>query len=205
MTIKNSVVKRGNTIIKISSGSLTVKNTTEFKFVEDDTEKIFTNGNIADANKISVTLSSTHKGKFDLGDYERADASLTKKAVTLIGNDKNNYLHGGKGKDSLTGGAGDDTLWGGKKNDTLTGGDGSDTFIYQAGQGNDVITDYTAGDMLQIFDRKGNDGTFTDSIFVGSSLTLTVQGGGKVTFSGVESSTAININGETKSVSDWTK
>ena len=203
-TIKSSTVKGGNTIIKIGSGSLTVKNTTEVAFIEDDTEKVFVNGNIADPDKISVTLSSLYKGKFELGDYEKVDASLTKRAVTLIGNDKNNYLRGGMGKDSLIGGAGNDTLWGGKKNDMLTGGDGDDVFIYQAGQGNDVITDYAAGDMLQILDKKGETGTFTDSTFTGKSLTLNIQGGGKVTFDNVAASSTFNINGASYHISDKT-
>ena len=203
-TIKSSTVKGGNTIIKIGSGSLTVKNTTEVAFIEDDTEKVFVNGNIADADKISVTLSSLYKGKFELGDYEKVDASLTKRAVTLIGNDKNNYLRGGMGKDSLIGGAGNDTLWGGKKNDTLTGGDGNDTFIYQAGQGKDIITDYAAGDMLQILDKRCETGTFTDSTFTGNSLTLKIQGGGKVIFDNVAASSTFNINGANYHISDKT-
>ena len=149
-------------------------------------------------------MSSLYKGKFELGDYEKVDASLTKRAVTLIGNDKNNYLRGGMGKDSLIGGAGNDTLWGGKKNDMLTGGDGDDVFIYQAGQGNDVITDYAAGDMLQILDKKGETGTFTDSTFTGKSLTLNIQGGGKVTFDNVAASSTFNINGASYHISDKT-
>ena len=36
-------------------------------------------------------------------------------------------------------------------------------------------------------------------------MTLNVKGGGKVTFSGVDSSTAININGNSKTVSELTK
>ena len=38
----------------------------------------------------------------------------------------------------------------GKGNDTLTGGAGADVFVYSTGDGNDVITDYTAQDKLKI-------------------------------------------------------
>ena len=77
----------------------------------------------------------------------------------LFGDNGNDTLRGGAGNDSLTGGAGNDklfgdagndTLNGGKGNDTLTGGAGADVFIYASGDGNDVITDYTAQDKLRI-------------------------------------------------------
>ena len=63
---------------------------------------------------------------------------------TILGGDGNDELYGEKGNDSLIGGAGDDSLWGGAGNDTLTGGDGSDIFIYNSGDGNDVITDFNS-------------------------------------------------------------
>ena len=60
----------------------------------------------------------------------------------IIGGEGNDIIRGEAGNDTLLGGDGDDSLWGGAGNDTLTGGDGEDSFIYQAGDGNDVITDY---------------------------------------------------------------
>jgi uncharacterized delta-60 repeat protein len=60
----------------------------------------------------------------------------------LIGNDGNDNLYGGSGNDSLDGGAG---------NDNLTGGAGNDVFIYaSAANGNDFITDFSAGDIIRI-------------------------------------------------------
>ena len=125
--------------------------------------------------------------------------------MTITGDDSANSLIGGKGKDSLSGGAGDDYLWGGKGNDTLTGGEGNDTFIYQAGGGKDLITDYAAGDLLQILSKKGDAGDFKKATFKNDTLTLGIQGGGKVLLSGVSSDTSININGNSKTVSELTK
>ncbi len=47
------------------------------------------------------------------------------------------------GNDVIEGGRGDDILDGGRGNDTLTGGRGDDTFIFRAGFGHDVITDFS--------------------------------------------------------------
>ena len=66
---------------------------------------------------------------------------------TLEGNAGNDYLNGGLGNDKLYGGAGHDTLDGGTGNDRLYGGNNeSDTYLFRAGHGRDVITDYASQD-----------------------------------------------------------
>jgi Ca2+-binding RTX toxin-like protein len=72
------------------------------------------------------------------------------------GNGLANTITGGSGNDTLAGNGGSDTLTGGAGNDRLSGGSGADTFVfapvnatttnnvYQAGFGQDVITDFTA-------------------------------------------------------------
>ena len=62
---------------------------------------------------------------------------------TLVGNDVANQLFGNAGNDSLQGNAGDDTL---------TGGAGNDTFLFASGDGQDVVTDFAAGDIARIID-----------------------------------------------------
>ncbi|SFT30851.1 calcium-binding protein, partial [Pseudomonas sp. NFACC48-1] len=86
---------------------------------------------------------------------------------TLFGWSGNDIIHGGGGADSLSGGAGanqlygdagDDTLMvatgskgntlvGGTGNDTVTGGYFADTYVFNLGDGKDVITDYDAGNL----------------------------------------------------------
>ena len=70
----------------------------------------------------------------------------------LDGGEGNDRLEGGNGNDMLLGGSGDDKLYGGSGNDTLIGGtgndyleggsNGADTYIFAAGHGKDIVSDY---------------------------------------------------------------
>ena len=74
----------------------------------------------------------------------------------LEGGDGNDRLEGGEGDlDVLAGGDGDDRLFGdggndrlegGKGSDRLRGGEGADEFLFRAGDGVDVITDFSVED-----------------------------------------------------------
>lgn len=68
----------------------------------------------------------------------------------ITGNDGSNNLFGRAGNDTLSGGLGNDTLNGGIGNDVLTGGPGADRFVFTKGDGSDVITDFGAGDTLDL-------------------------------------------------------
>lgn len=79
-------------------------------------------------------------------------------ADVLTGDGGANVLEGNSGADVLNGGGGDDTLWGDAGADTLTGGTGHDIFVFSKGDGVDVITDFTAGgvvDQLRIHGYSG--------------------------------------------------
>ena len=65
----------------------------------------------------------------------------------MVGNDR---LSGGAGRDRLDGGLGHDWLDGGQGNDILRGGAGVDTFVFAPGGGQDVITDFTPRDRLDL-------------------------------------------------------
>ena len=59
-------------------------------------------------------------------------------------------IYGGSGDDTIYGYAGNDTLIGGKGNDRLEGGEGSDTYIWNLGDGFDVIDDgYSETDTIR--------------------------------------------------------
>ena len=68
----------------------------------------------------------------------------------LTGNGGNDILTGLLGNDSLFGGAGDDTLNGGAGADTLSGGAGNDNFVFTDLQLGDIISDYGAGDHIDL-------------------------------------------------------
>ena len=124
----------------------------------DDEDTINTNGNIQLNNgkgKIitidgknytfgdgAATLNTTVDASISNKNFAAAiDASKVTNGVKLIGNDDDNILKGGTGADTLEGGKA-------KGYDTLTGGKGNDIFVY--GDGNIIITDYAAGDVISL-------------------------------------------------------
>jgi Ca2+-binding RTX toxin-like protein len=64
---------------------------------------------------------------------------------TLTGNGSGNTLIGMAGADTLNGAGGNDLLFGGTGNDSITGGAGVDSFFFQAGWGNDRVSDFQDG------------------------------------------------------------
>lgn len=95
----------------------------------------------------------------------------------LIGNDVANVLKGLAGNDVLRGLGGNDTLMGGAGNDTLSGGTGNDLFVIEEIGYNDVITDWNAGDKIDLTKidaiAGGRDDKFT---FIGSGPFTKVAG-----------------------------
>ena len=61
--------------------------------------------------------------------------------------------------------------------------------------------DFDGGDMLQILKANGREGTFTNSSFKSGKLTLAIEGGGHVVFSGMSASDSFNINGTMHTIS----
>ncbi|MEX0282082.1 MAG: calcium-binding protein [Arenibacterium sp.] len=96
----------------------------------------------------------------------------------LYGNAGGDSLHGGRGKDFLIGGRGDDSLAGDAGRDKLKGGRGEDTFVFEKGDGRDVILDFKVRkDSFQIWSGAKE---FSDLTFEAKN------GGTLVTFSDVK-------------------
>ena len=88
--------------------------------------------------------------------FARATAP-TAGADVLYGDELANALGGAAGADSLNGRDGDDTLGGGTGNDTLVGGSGADTYIFNVGDGQDLVWD-------------GGDDDQTDTLAFGTGI-----------------------------------
>jgi len=61
------------------------------------------------------------------------------------------FIAGDAGNDKLSGDGGNDTLEGGFGHDQLSGGTGADVFIFAGSTGRDLITDFGAGDLIEIY------------------------------------------------------
>jgi Ca2+-binding RTX toxin-like protein len=94
-------------------------------------------------------------------------------------------LLGGSGEDYLRGGQGDDVLQGGTGHDTMTGGQGDDTFVYRAGDGDDVITDFTPGEDTILIGGNDTDGYEISYDPQTGNSTITYAGG-TITVEGVQ-------------------
>ena len=109
----------------------------------------------------------------------------------LIGRGGNDRMGGGPGNDRLFGNSGNDKLGGGAGNDIITGGAGNDLFIFKNGDGNDRITDFTAGagsdDALDV--RSFGFGSAAAAIAaatqVGANTVIALDGDDSVTLLGV--------------------
>jgi Ca2+-binding RTX toxin-like protein len=99
----------------------------------------------ASAGGVTVDLGSgtAESGHDRVRNFERVVGSAG--ADSFTGSAAAETLEGRDGADILSGGGGADLLIGGHGADNLTGGAGADTFLFAAGDGADVITDFHPG------------------------------------------------------------
>ena len=197
-----------------SSKTLTIKNAKHKELIFIDAS-----GNEYTKTYGKLVLDNAADSVQVLGsDIEIADATIRTKAIKITGNALENTILGGSAKntiyggedtdylvggkladkifgghdnDTLIGGAGNDTLWGGDDNDTITGKDGADTFIYNAGDGKDVIVGFDETDKLQLKNVKISDISVTKKT---ESIIFTIDANNAITFK--KSATDIfNIDG----------
>lgn len=94
----------------------------------------------------------------------------------LYGTGHGEVIHGGAGDDAVHAGNGNDTLYGGAGNDHLEDGGGNDVYLFNTGDGQDVIDEFSGTDRI-IF----GEGIFSENIRVTRSphnnqLVLRVDG-----------------------------
>ncbi|WP_172633601.1 calcium-binding protein [Sulfuricurvum kujiense] len=94
--------------------------------------------NVRFSDGSSLDFSQVIKDYFITNNDDRIDLTASSDIInTLAGND---VVHGLGGSDTLNGGEGDDTLY---------GDEGNDTYIYNLGDGKDIITDLSGADSLR--------------------------------------------------------
>ena len=162
-----STTKSGdNIIVTVDDGKITLVgaaslDTLNIEGTEGDDSQASTSLTITNATKSPVSVGS---------DVVTIDASTRTKAIAITGNELGNLIIGGSGNDTFNSGKG---------NDTLIGGNGADVFVYNDGDGNDLITDYTEEDTIKI--SKGTVKRISpngdDVIFTVGTGKITVKGG----------------------------
>ena len=202
--ISKTSVSGSDVILTVGSGSIKIKNGKSKELSLYNNSNSLTTTIIGGSSTI-VTVNNSTKSPVTVGTgITTIDASKRTTSVKITGNAKANLIKGGSAKDTIYGGSGNDsilgnssadvllgdsgndTLYGGRGNDTLTGGAGSDVFVYVSGDGNDVITDYTAKqDKIKL-----SNATISGSSLKGSDVVLKV-GTGSITVK----------NGKNKSIS----
>ncbi len=153
------------------------------------------------ASTTSITVDPHWDDFSDLqGRYANFDSI---ERFDLKGGAGNDYLTGDSYSDTLIGGSGDDELDAFDGNDTLTGGAGADLFDIRTDSGNDVITDFAAGqgaaDMVFFVDHP-----FDTMSFNVIKQNLSQDGADTVlTLSDVDSIRFIGINADTFTADDF--
>ena len=126
--------------------------------------------------------------------YDPNTGAAMAQDVTLAGGGNADYLFGHAGNDTLVGGAGNDVLSGGAGNDTLSGGTGDDRFVFHNGDGLDTITDFAAGDVIDLggYDATDFAGVHALMSQVGSDTLITFDPANVITLHNV---TVSQLNG----------
>ena len=188
---------------------------TSIASLDDLRDKNNSNGEISDTGD-AIEIDLPNNGEIRLNgvadDTLTADNFIfyTKRISGNMGDRFNNEINGGsgtdaiygeQGRDILNGGAGDDEIYGGEDKDTINGGPGddwldggldADTFVFEPGNGNDYIMDYTVGtDNIQFKGFTNAAGTEITSVTAAADgdgnwvIDLTAVDGGMITLLGV--------------------
>ncbi len=118
-----------------------------------------------------------------IGDRDRVESSVSYalgtgvEDLTLIGGGAINGT-GNAAANTIIGNSGVNTLTGGLGNDVLSGGGGDDIFAYAAGDGDDIIGDFGAGDRVDLSGVTfANTGASTNIAVLSDGHTITAQAG----------------------------
>lgn len=94
-------------------------------------------------------------------------------------------VNGGSGADTLKGGRGDDKLSGQAGNDIMTGGSGKDEFVFSAGTGQDIVTDFSVKDTLTLKDFLSDGQSIDDAASMADGNLVLSNGDDSITLLGL--------------------
>ncbi|OYU31999.1 MAG: hypothetical protein CFE39_05395 [Comamonadaceae bacterium PBBC2] len=134
-------------------------------------------GGSSSTELVAVVMSSVAAGKtLVLSGVE--GALLVGAGTARIDGFKGAYISGDQANQKIIGGAGRDTILGGGGTDTITGGSGADVFGFSKLSGNMIITDFQVG-----VDKLGFGGTITSVSDLAPKFTGLTQNADGVTLS----------------------
>ena len=178
--LKDDISNRGGDIeIDLpGGGEIRLNTATGFDASDDDFYGLTADNFIFYTKRISGNMGDRFNNEINGGSGDDA----------IYGEQGRDILNGGDGDDEIYGGEDKDTINGGEGDDWLDGGTGDDTFVFEPGNGNDVIMDFetgATGDKIILKGFKNADGldlTSTSGITVGSDgvIDLTAYGGGMI-------------------------
>ena len=217
--IKSSSIDGSDVILNVGSGNVKIingkdknitvidslgkrtseiyKDTTKLMIDDDDANNVTVKNAVELINASSRTSAVRIRGNANANTIEGGSSK-----DTILGAGGNDVIKGNAGNDRIYGDSGNDTIFGGKGNDTLTGGSGNDVFVYAYGDGNDVITDYTAGkDKIKITNGLIKDASLKGSNVVLNIVSNTGTAGGSITIKNGKNKaiTVIDIAGNVSS------
>jgi Ca2+-binding RTX toxin-like protein len=100
---------------------------------------------------------------------------------------------GRAGNDTINAGGGDDFVDGGEGNDIIDIGDGANVIRWSTGDGNDMISGFTADDVLNIKGGIGRNNASLSIAVTGGNTIITIDGTATLTLVGVTSLTDSNF------------
>src|SRR3954470_10361618 len=120
---------------------------------------------------------------------------------TIDGGGGDDTLLGGDGNDLLIGGAGNDTVTGGRGNDTALLGTGNDRFIWNPGDGSDIVEGQGGFDTLQFnganiaeridISANGDHARFTRDV---AAITMDLHGVERIEFTALGGADTVTVN-----------
>ena len=152
----------------------------------------------ADLSYSDLTITATTDGTGTIitvpgEDGENNGITITLEGVTSTDVTESMFEFSNAGDNTIAGTTADEIITGGTGDDTMTGGGGGDTFVFEPGDGDDTVTDFSTADDKIDLTAFGRDVSFDDLTIAattdgtGTVVTLPGDDGDTITLQGVTS------------------